>query len=113
MIVHAVLRDKPRAAAWSSRLSYPTATSASPISLILIAWRAFRSDIEVMRHPHSRTTCDFLAKRHQFTAHLVRDVRDRLSIQAKHWLLAANCDLKELRSRSGGARTGNSAAASW
>ena len=49
MIVHVVLRDKPRAVAWSSRLSWPAATSASPISLTLAAWRAFRPEIEVMR----------------------------------------------------------------
>ena len=47
MIVHVVLRDKPRTAAWSSRLSYPAATSASPISLI---WPlgCLQSEIEVM-----------------------------------------------------------------
>ena len=53
MIVHVVLRDRPSAAAWASRLSYPAVTSASPISLTLAAWRAFRSEIKVMWLPNS------------------------------------------------------------
>jgi hypothetical protein len=47
MMVQVVLRDKPSAAAWSSRLVHPSATRASRISRIFAAWRAFRPEIEV------------------------------------------------------------------
>src|SRR6188508_446744 len=70
MIVHVVLRDKPSAVAWASRLSYPAVTSASPISLTLAAWRVFRSEIEVMggdRRHVAGASCDCLPKACSYT----------------------------------------------